>query len=60
MAEKLDPNEVVSFKELLTANAIQIDALSQLLMEKEIITDEEYFTKLKEVQADYMGSSVTE
>jgi len=55
MAEKLDPKEIVSFKELLTANSIQIDALSQLLLEKGIITDEEYFTKLEQVQADYQG-----
>jgi len=60
MPEKLDPNEVVSFKELLTANAIQIAALSQVLMEKGIITDEEYFTKLEEVQADYMRLSFKE
>ncbi len=25
MAEKLDPNELVSFKELLMANSIQVD-----------------------------------
>ena len=30
MAEKLDEQEVVSFEELLMANSIQVDALSQL------------------------------
>jgi len=30
-----------------------VDALIQLLMEKGIITDDEFFTKLKEVQAEY-------
>ena len=39
MAEKLDPKELVTFKELLTANAIQVDALTQLLVEKGIITE---------------------
>jgi hypothetical protein len=34
MAKKLDPAELVSFKELLMANSIQIDALCQLLIEK--------------------------
>ena len=39
MAEKLDPKELVFFKELLIANAIQVDALTQLLVEKGIITE---------------------
>jgi hypothetical protein len=34
MAEKLDEKELVSFEELLKANSIQVDALSQLLIEK--------------------------
>ena len=53
MAEKLNPAELVSFKELLIANSIQIDALCQLLIEKGVITQEEFFTKLKQVQAEY-------
>ena len=55
MAEQLDPKELVSFKELLTANSIQVDALAQLLIEKGIITEQEYFTKLKQVQAEYQS-----
>ena len=51
MAKKLDPAELVSFKEFLMANSIQIDTLCQLLIEKEVITQEEFFTKLKQVQA---------
>jgi len=35
MAEKLDPNEMVSFKELLVSNSIQIDVVTQLMIEKE-------------------------
>ena len=53
MAEKLDPEELVSFKELLMANSIQIDAVAQLLIEKGIITNEEFFSKLKQVQSKY-------
>ena len=53
MAQKLNPSELVSFKELLMANSIQIDALCQLLIEKELITQEDFFTKLKQVQAEY-------
>jgi hypothetical protein len=53
MAEKLDPNELVSFKELLISNSIQIDAVSQLLIEKGIFTKEEFFAMLKRVQMEY-------
>ena len=53
MAEKLDPAEMVSFKELLMANSIQVDTLTQLLIEKGIITDDEFYTMLKQVQMHY-------
>ena len=55
MAKKLDPAELVSFKELLMANSIQIDALCQLLIEKGFITQQEFFMKLKQVQTDYQN-----
>jgi hypothetical protein len=38
MAQQLDPNDLVTFKELLMANSIQVDALAQLLIEKGYIT----------------------
>jgi hypothetical protein len=53
LSEKLDPKETVSFKELLISNMIEIQAMAELLMEKGIITQEEYFTKLKAVQVQY-------
>ena len=53
MAEKLDPKELVDFKELLMANSIQVDALCQILIEKGIITMDEFFDKVAAVQADY-------
>ena len=49
MAQEIDPADLVSFKELLMTNAIMSDALVQLLIEKGIITQEEFFTKLKQV-----------
>ncbi len=55
MAEKLDPEEIVSFKELLMTNSMQVDALCQVLIEKGIITEDEFFTKLKEVQQEYLS-----
>jgi len=53
MAEKLDEKELVSFKEMLMANSIQVDTLSQILIEKGIITAEEFFARLKQVQSEY-------
>ena len=53
MAELLEGNELVSFKEFMMASAIQVDALSQLLIEKGIITEEEFYAKLKEVMYEY-------
>ena len=53
MAEKLDNSELVSFKELLMANSIQVDAAIQLLIEKGLFTQDEFFIKLKQVQSQY-------
>lgn len=53
MAEKLDPKELVNFKELLMANSIQVDAIAQLLIEKGFFTKEEFFAKLKQIQSQY-------
>jgi mannitol/fructose-specific phosphotransferase system IIA component (Ntr-type) len=55
MATQLDPNELVTFKELLLSNSIQIDAAVQLLIDKGLITEQEFFTKLKQVQAQYQA-----
>ena len=59
MARKLDDKELVSSEENLRANMIQVDALSQLLIEKGFITEQEFFTKLKEVQHDYESRRAT-
>ena len=53
MAQKIDPSELVTFKEFMLTNAIQLDAITQLLIDKGIITQEEFVTKLKLVQTDY-------
>ena len=53
MAEKLNEKELVAFKELLMANSIQVDALAQLLIEKGIFTEQEFFARLKQVQMEY-------
>jgi hypothetical protein len=55
MAQKLDNSELVDFKELLIANSIQTDALSQLDIEKGVITSDEFSTKLKLIQLKYQS-----
>ena len=55
MAEKLDDKELVNFKDMIMANSIQVDALAQLLIEKGLITEDEFHSKLKEVLLEYEG-----
>lgn len=52
MAQKLDPSNLVSFKELLIAHSVQNDALVQILIEKGLITELEFFDKLKQGQLE--------
>jgi hypothetical protein len=53
MAKKLDQKEIASFEELLMANVIQTDTIAQLLVEKGIFTEQEFFTKMKQVQSEW-------
>jgi hypothetical protein len=55
MAQKHDDSEL---KELLMANPIQVDGLAQLFIEKGFITKEEFFDKLKQVQAEYQNKDL--
>jgi hypothetical protein len=56
MAQKLDDNELVTFKELLIANPIQVDTLAQLLIEEGLISEQKFYEKLKQVQAQYRNN----
>ena len=58
MAEKLDEKELVTFKEMLIANSIQVDAIALLLIEKGIFTEDEFYAKLKQVQIEYEQKGV--
>ena len=48
-----DSNEMSTFKDLLLANSLQIDAVAQLLIEKGIFTKDDFFDMLKRIQAEY-------
>ena len=51
MARKFDDSSLVTFKELLMANLIQVDALAQFMIAKGFITEVNFFDKLSQVQA---------
>ena len=53
MAEKLDEKEITTPEDLFWANMYQLDAVTQLLIEKGLISEQEFFTKLKQVQAEW-------
>ena len=52
MAERLNDDELVSFKELLMSNEIYMEALVQLLLDKGVFTKAELLGKIKQVQMD--------
>jgi hypothetical protein len=49
MANELDPNELVTFKELLMSEVIQSEAMINLLDRKGIITKKELLLEMKRV-----------
>ena len=59
MAEKLDDKDLLTFKEMLMANSVQVDAVCQLLIDKGMITEEAFYSKLKEVQREYQSKKAT-
>ena len=53
MAQKLDDTELVTFKELLMANSMEVDSVTNLCIQLGIFTEQEFYQKLKQVQAEY-------
>jgi len=56
MGEKLDQDQIAAFEELLISNTIQLDVVTQLLIEKGIIAENEFSDMLKRVQMEYQKS----
>ncbi|MDG4474658.1 hypothetical protein [Thiovibrio frasassiensis] len=54
---KDDNKEVVTTDELVMAQMIRLDAIAQLLIEKGVVSEEEFYSKLKNVQAQYQNVS---
>jgi len=57
MGEKLDQDQIAAFEELLISNTIQLDVVTQLLIEKDIITENEFSDMLKQVQMEYQNNN---
>ena len=55
LAQKIDQDEPVGFREVFVANSIQVEALIMLMIDKNFVTKGEYFAKLKQVQMEYKG-----
>ena len=58
MAEKLDPKQTVDFKDLLMSEVIQVEALTNLLDQKGIISKQELLEEIKRI-ADRMPKAET-
>jgi len=58
MGEELDEKELVGFNEAFMSQMIQLDAVSELLIEKGITTEKEFAAKLKKVQHEYESRRV--
>ncbi len=52
MATALDPKQIVSFNELLMSQVVQQEALTRLLVEKGIFTEEEFLEMVKKVNQE--------
>jgi hypothetical protein len=53
MSEKTDLKKISTLQDLLVAQMIQIDTLTLMLIEKGVFSQEAFFSKLKEVKAEY-------
>ena len=56
MAQKLESSELVNIRELLVACSLQVDTAVKLLIEKGLFTEQEFFSKLKQVQENYLSN----
>jgi len=49
LAKPLDPKEIVTVRELVISNTLEIEILRQLLLEKGIINKEEFIERYKKL-----------
>ncbi len=51
--EKLDEKELTIFKKMILANSSRMNAVSQLMIEKVRMTEDEFYSKLRHVLREY-------
>jgi hypothetical protein len=54
MAKNLDNTELVTFQELLMANSMEVDTVTNLLINLGIFTEQELYLKLNEIKSDHL------
>lgn len=54
MAEKLDPKEIVSLEEVMLAQAIEQEALVNMLEKKGLVNKEELLDEIKRLRKKYI------
>ena len=53
MAKEPDSKEIADIKEVLIANMIEIQTIYRMLVEKGIITEDEYLKRLEQIRKEY-------
>lgn len=59
MTDKLDPDKGDDLEQLLISNTIQLDAVTQLLIEKGVFTKKEYSAMVDKVLKEYQQKKST-
>jgi hypothetical protein len=54
MAQKLNDTELVTFQELLMANSMEVDTVTNLLINLGIFTEQELHMKLQEIKSEHL------
>ncbi|MFC1814303.1 hypothetical protein ACFL03_16620 [Thermodesulfobacteriota bacterium] len=57
MTEQPDSTDLANIEELLVSNTIQLDAVTQLLIQKGFISKEEFSDMLLQVQTEYRNNN---
>jgi hypothetical protein len=55
--EDLDTKKMVGFEKLLVSTTIQLEAITRLLLQKEIIKEEELLEMMTQVQSEYYSNN---
>lgn len=59
MTDKLDPDKRNDLEQLLISNTLQLDAVTQLLIEKGIFSKQEYSAMVDKVLREYQQKKET-